>query len=200
MGLQIQKNNNMESRLKNMVLCLFIITATCSLAVGAVYMVTKKPILNAQNATTNVTLIKVLPKFDNNPSAKVGTVDIDGGKAQVYTASMGGKVVGYAVQTLSTKGYGGNIEILVGFKPNGEIIRVETLKHNETPGLGDKIESSKSDFALQFVGKNPATMKMSVRKDGGDVDAITASTITSRAFTDAVARAYKVFLSVSGKK
>lgn len=71
---------------------------------------------------------------------------------------------------------------MVGFLPDGTIHRVETLSHNETPGLGDKIDRSKSDFSVQFEGKNPRTFRLAVRKDGGDVDAITASTISSRAY------------------
>jgi electron transport complex protein RnfG len=78
--------------------------------------------------------------------------------------------------------------------PDGTIKGVEVLTHKETPGLGDKMEKSKSNFSVQFEGKNPKTFKMMVKKDGGDVDAITASTITSRAFTDAVNRAYNAYI------
>lgn len=85
---------------------------------------------------------------------------------------------------------------MVGFLPDGTIHRVETLSHNETPGLGDKIDRSKSDFSVQFEGKNPRTFRLAVRKDGGDVDAITASTISSRAYADALTRAYHVFESI----
>ena len=110
--------------------------------------------------------------------------------------SQGQDTVGYAVETFTNTGFGGEIKLMVGFLKDGTINRVETLSHNETPGLGNKIERSKSDFAVQFEGKNPADFKLAVRKDGGDVDAITASTISSRAFSDAVSRAYEVYKSI----
>jgi electron transport complex protein RnfG len=72
------------------------------------------------------------------------------------------------------------------------------LAHKETPGLGDKMDASKSDFPLQFKGKNPADFKLHVTKDGGNVDAITAATISSRAFCDAVERAYVTFQKEKG--
>ncbi|HRC93634.1 MAG TPA: RnfABCDGE type electron transport complex subunit G, partial [Tenuifilaceae bacterium] len=90
-------------------------------------------------------------------------------------------------------GFGGRIELMVGFLPDGTINKITVISHKETPGLGDKIDPGKSDFSVQFEGKNPETFKVMVKKDGGDVDAITASTISSRAFCDAVNRAYKAF-------
>ncbi len=83
---------------------------------------------------------------------------------------------------------------MIGFLPDGTIKDVAVLEHKETPGLGDKMERKKSDWSLQFQGQNPATFKIAVTKDGGDVDAITASTISSRAFCDAVERAYITYM------
>ena len=85
---------------------------------------------------------------------------------------------------------------MVGFDNDGKIIDIVVLKHSETPGLGDKMKKDKSDFSLQFMGKDPATFKLAVKKDMGDVDAITASTISSRAYCDAVQRAYDKFMEV----
>ena len=82
---------------------------------------------------------------------------------------------------------------MVGFDDDGVILNTEVIKAGETPGLGDKINKSKSDFAKQFNGQDPAEYKLQVSKDGGDVDAITAATISSRAYCDAVQRAYNVF-------
>ena len=76
---------------------------------------------------------------------------------------------------------------------NGTIINTAVLEHAETPGLGDKIEKKKSDWSDQFNGKDPATFKLEVTKDGGDIDGITASTITSRAFCEAVQQAYETY-------
>ncbi len=84
---------------------------------------------------------------------------------------------------------------MVGFSPDGTITDIAVIQHQETPGLGDKINKSKSGFSLQFQGKNPANFKLSVEKDRGDVEAITASTISSRAYCDAVQRAYNAYMS-----
>ncbi len=85
---------------------------------------------------------------------------------------------------------------MVGFTPDGNIFNTSVVSHAETPGLGDKMEASKSDFSLQFIGKNPEKFDVRVKQDGGDVDAITASTITSRAFGDAVQTAYSIFSNI----
>ena len=68
------------------------------------------------------------------------------------------------------------------------------MQHKETPGLGDKTDSKKSNWNKQFREKDPSKFSLVVSKDGGDVDAITAATISSRAYCDAVQRAYDVFI------
>ncbi len=83
---------------------------------------------------------------------------------------------------------------MVGLLPDGSIYDVAVLEHKETPGLGDKMEKRKSNWGDQFKGKDPKLFNVSVTKDGGDVDAITASTISSRAFCDAVNRAYNTYM------
>ena len=89
---------------------------------------------------------------------------------------------------------------MVGFNVDGTIKGISVLSHTETPGLGDKIEPSKSSFSAQFEGKDPQNFKLVVKKDGGDVDAITASTITSRAYCDAVTLAWEAFKLCSNQK
>ena len=79
------------------------------------------------------------------------------------------------------------------FKTDGSIHNIAVLAHKETPGLGDKMQKNKSGWSNQFNGKNPGEKEVLVKQDGGDIDAITASTITSRAFCDAVARAEKAY-------
>ena len=99
-----------------------------------------------------------------------------------------GEIVGYAVNTYTTKGFSGNISLMAGFKPDGTIMNITVLEHKETPGLGTKM--TEPEFKDQFNEKNPAEFILKVKKDGGPVDAITAATISSRAFCDAVQRAY----------
>ena len=101
-----------------------------------------------------------------------------------------------AVESSTMKGFSGLIRLMVGFDMDGKIKDITVLEHAETPGLGDKIEKEKSDFNVQFQGKDPATFELKVEKDNGEVDAITASTISSRAYCDAVQRAYDAFLKV----
>ena len=112
-----------------------------------------------------------------------------------YPAKKDGEVVAVAVETYSDKGFSKRIKIMVGFTNDGTIINTAVLDHAETPGLGDKMDKKKSDWSNQFNDKNPATYKLKVTKDGGNVDAITAATISSRAFTDAIDRAYKAYMS-----
>lgn len=186
----------MQSSLKNMVIVLGTITLVASAAVGGIYLLTKEPIEAAQAKKVNDAIAQVMPEFDNTPSAEAIEKEADGESVKIYPATMAGSAVGYAIETFSKNGFGGKISLMVGFLPDGTIKDISVISHNETPGLGDKIQKSKSDFAVQFEGKNPASYKLSVKKDGGDVDAITASTISSRAFTDAVARAYNVLQAV----
>ncbi|MFA5849325.1 MAG: RnfABCDGE type electron transport complex subunit G [Bacteroidales bacterium] len=182
-----------ESSLKNMVSTLFIVCLVSSTLLGGVYAITKEPIEAAAIAKTNASISQVVPAFDNDPSADVFTKELDGNTYRVYPAKKGGEIVGYAVETFSTNGFAGRIVIMVGFNIDGTIFNTSVLSHSETPGLGDKMVEGKSKFSVQFKGKNPADFRMSVKKDGGDVDAITASTITSRAFCGALESAYKVY-------
>lgn len=179
-----------------MVVTLLVITLVSASAVGFVYKITAEPISRAKAEKITRAIAQVLPAFDNDPGATKAEQTVDGKQIAVYTATQGQDTVGYAVETFTNAGFAGEIKLMVGFLKDGTINRVETLSHNETPGLGNKIERSKSDFAVQFDGKNPADFKLAVRKDGGDVDAITASTISSRAFCDAVGRAYEVYKSI----
>lgn len=183
----------MESTLKNMVLVLLVITAVASSAVGGVYILTKKPIEQAKINKINSAIAAVMPKFDNVPSEDKMVHTIDGKQVNIYPAKIGDSIAGYAIETFSKNGFGGQILLMVGILNSGDISSISVIEHKETPGLGDKIEPAKSDFGLQFKAKNPSTFNLKVKKDGGDVDAITASTITSRAYTDAVERAYKIF-------
>ena len=113
---------------------------------------------------------------------------------QIKKTNKDGKTVGYAVESFTSKGFSGTINIMVGFDMEGNIVGTSVISHSETPGLGAKM--TEPAFYSQFIGKNPASFKLGVRKDGGDVDAITASTITSRAYCDAVDRAYRVFQTI----
>ena len=192
-----------KSSLRNMVLVLTLVCLGASAAVAVVYAVTKDPIAAASVAKTNKAIEEVVPQFDNNPSEEVLMVAADLQKPEetnkVYVAKKGGEVVGYAVESTTKKGFGGAFSIMVGFTPDGKVFNTSVLSHSETPGLGAKITDKGSHFITQWKGKNltDGSVNISVKKDGGYIDAITASTISSRAFCDAMERAANTFSNIN---
>lgn len=103
--------------------------------------------------------------------------------------------LGVAIES-TTGGFGGDLKVLVGFDKNGNILGYTILQHAETPGLGAKADKwFQKDGKGSIIGKNPNKDNLTVKKDGGDIDAITASTITSRAFLLAVTQAYNAYKS-----
>jgi Na+-translocating ferredoxin:NAD+ oxidoreductase subunit G len=187
-----------ESTFKNMVLSLTFISLAASACLGFVYEYTKKPI-ELSNLNKKLDAIKqVVPDFNNNPNNEMYKLPTgEGDSLDVYPAKKDSIIVGYAVNTYTKKGFSGNISLMAGFKPDGTIVNITVLEQKETPGLGTKMTESK--FKDQFNDKNPSQFTLKVKKDGGPVDAITAATISSRAFCDAVQRAYNT-LQKGGSK
>jgi Na+-translocating ferredoxin:NAD+ oxidoreductase subunit G len=184
---------NKESTFKNMVLTLFIVTLVASTTLGFIYELTREPIAEARIRARNTAIRQVVPEFTNQPNDESYKVPVESDSLQVYPAKQDGNLVGLAVSSFTEQGYSGRIRIMVGFNADGTINNISVLEHAETPGLGDKIDKAKSDWSTQFNGKNPDNFDLQVQKDGGDVDAITAATISSRAYCDAVQKAYKAF-------
>lgn len=189
-----------KSSFKNMTICLLAICLVCSGLLAGVYALTKEPIDNAAKARNEAAIKEVLPeevaKIDEEKS-----IELDGVK---YTYNLAydeaGNTVGCAVN-VAPVGFGGPIVIKVGFKVDAQtgknlVWNTKVLSHAETPGLGAKC--SEPAFADQFKGLDPTVKTLEVTKDGGDIDAITASTITSRAFTDGVATAVNVLAAIAG--
>lgn len=174
------------------------ITLIASAGVGTVDMITREPIAAAKQAATTAALGEVLPAFD---ATSAQTLTIDQMPIEVYTATQGDAVVGYAVQSMTKSGFSGEIRLMVGFTPAGEIINVNVLQQTETPGLGTKMADEGNSLLGSIQGQDLATKKLvdgklAVRKDGGDVDALTAATISSRAYVDAINRAWMAYRSV----
>lgn len=192
-----------ESSLKNMLLSLTIIALVASLALALVNNVTKGPIEKVNQEKIANAVAKVLPAYD---SYSVDTVSVETpkGEAQMvrYTAvNAAGEMVGKAVESFDDNGFGGRLSAMVGFDAEGNISGYEVLASAETPGLGAKADQwfqkgGKGDV----IGKNPSTDNFTVKKDGGQVDAITGSTITSRAFCRLVATAYNAFQIEKGEQ
>mgnify|MGYP001537223152 CR=1 FL=1 len=189
----------MKSTLVNMTAVLFGITLVASAGVGAVNMITAEPIAQAEQAAKVEALKVVLPPFDQTaPEA----LTIDDMPITVYTATKGGQVAGYAVESMTKNGFGGAISMMVGFTPDGEVVNVNVLRQAETPGLGTKMADKENVLLGSIQGKKLETMKLvdgklAVKKDGGDVDALTAATISSRAYVDAINRAWMAYKSVA---
>ena len=182
-----------KSSFKNMTVCLFAICLVCSSLLAGVYALTKEPIDAAAKAKNEDAIMEVLPEGAVTIEEE-RTVDFEGAS---YTYNLAydqqGNTVGCAVN-VAPVGFGGPVVIKVGFDAKGVICNTKVLSQAETPGLGAKcVEPAFSD---QFKGWDPSARKLAVRKDGGDVDAITASTITSRAYADGLALAVKVFQAI----
>ena len=177
-----------------MVICLFAICAVCSSLLAGVYALTKAPIDDAAKAKNEAAIKEVLP-VSAVTIEEERTVDFEGASYAYNLAyDEQGNTVGCAIN-VAPVGFGGPISIKVGFDVNGVIWNTKVLSQAETPGLGAKcVEPS---FSEQFKGFDPAAKKLAVKKDGGDIDAITASTITSRAYADGVALAVKVFQAIA---
>lgn len=186
-----------ESSLKNMIISLVSISFVASLALGGVYLVTKDPIALAAIQKQQNAIKEVVPEFDSLFTYKIMP---DNGKDSITInqAFKSGEFVGTAVGTYSNKGYDATqIQLMVGFLTDGSISNISVIQQKETPGLGTKMKESK--FKDQFNKKNPAEFRLNVKKDGGNVDAITAATISSRAFCDAVDRAYRNYQLKGGQ-
>jgi len=187
-----------ESTFRNMVLSLTLISMGASACLGFVYELTKGPIeLSILNKKLDA-IKQVVPEFTNNPNDEMFRLPTgEGDSLDIYPAKRDGEIIGYAISTYTKKGFSGNISLMAGFNPDGTIINITILEQKETPGLGTKM--AEPAFKEQFNGKNPAEFSLKVSKDGGPVDAITAATISSRAFCDAVQRAYNT-LQKGGQK
>jgi electron transport complex protein RnfG len=186
-----------KSSFLNLLITLGVITLVAGLTLGYVFEWTKAPIAKAQMDKQLRAIEAVVKGYDNNPVLeKFLTVTPDGKDSlEMFPAKRNGKLIGMAVKTKSSKGYSGDIWIMVGFTMQGDIQNIVVIEHKETPGLGAKLTDPK--FLNQFLERNPGETNLKVKKDGGTVDAITGATISSRAFSEAVQLAYETFQSVN---
>ncbi len=185
-----------ESTFINMVVTLLVVTLIAAGALGYVYELTKGPIAEAKIKAQQEAIKTVLPKFDKlGETYKVLSED-GGDSLDFFPAYKNDELIGTAIKTYTKKGFGGLITIIVGIDKTGNFSGYQVLEHAETPGLGSKMDvwfKNPDKPKQNIIGKSPATTKFEVSKDGGDIDAITASTITSRAFLDAMNRAYNTY-------
>ncbi len=195
----------LPSTLPNMVISLVAVTAVAGALLGLMYSITKDPIA-AQAKEAQVEAIRqVAPPFDNDPEADSDTVTTKGGSlCVIYPAMKDGKLQGAAVKSTTNEGFNGEVTIMVGFDADGTIRDYRVLYQAETPGLGAKMgdwfRDPKADRSI--IGKNPGSVNFYVKQDTGNqgqIDAITAATISSRAFLHAVRDAYETYKERSQK-
>ncbi len=186
------------SSLFNMLLTLVIITIISGFLLGYVNEVTKGPKAKVQSARKMKALQEVLPAFDNNLLEDVLFINTEKKDSlEVFIAKNAGNTVGYAIEGNSNKGFSGLVKTIVGFTPYGSINNIAVVEQKETPGLGTKMKEAA--FIQQFIGKNPNDFDLRVKKDGGQVDALTGATISTRAFNETITDAYQVFKEAQQK-
>lgn len=187
-----------KSSFINMFLTLLVVCVLAGAALAAVFQATTKPIAETRVKLQQEAIKKVLPPFDMLQTEKkalsvqsVASIYHKTAAADsltLYHAFLKGVPVGTAVETFTDKGFGGTVKLMVGFLPDGSVYKSAVLSHTETPGLGSKMTDP--SFYTQFEGKTADKFPLSVAKDGGEVQAITAATISSRAYCDAMNKAF----------
>ena len=190
----MEKQTDKKDSLIKMTAALTVITVISALILGYTYEITKEPISKAQNQAELSAIEAVIgTDYDNNPYQDKMLIPTRSGKEKLefYPARKDGKITSFAIKTFSNQGFGGKIELIVGFNIDGRILNYQVISSKETPGLGSKISENK--FKNQFKGLTARTSSFRVTKDGGDIDGITAATISSRAVIDAINRAYGAY-------
>ena len=184
-----------KSNLTNMALCLTLVCLFCSAVLAAVYAVTKDPIDRTNANILKESIGAVLPEGGELSEAK--PLEVGGQPSEYYVSTSAGAPVAYAIKS-STVGFGGPLVLMVGITADGKVYNTSVLAHSETPGLGAKCTADEH-FMAQFKGFDPSVKMLTVKKDGGDVDAITASTITSRAYSSSIRNAVEAFRQIKGE-
>lgn len=195
--------SNDKVKIFPLVLSMGLISCVAAALLAWVFLITEAPIKTAMKQKTNAALQQVLPAFDNQPAEEAVTL----GEVTFYVARKDGQIAGFAGEAVSHKGYGGDVTVLAGIKPDGTLGTVLVTKQTETPGLGTVVCGRTREKTLsglikgiketglppnpildQFTGMKAEAgqAQWAVKKDGGDLDAITGATITSRAVADAV--------------
>lgn len=188
----------LASTLPNMIVSLGVITIVAASLLAWAHSVTAEPIAQAEKQTRVDAIKNVLPAFDNDPLAKSAEIyQLGEGNAPftVYPAYEGDKFVGAAVEGYTKSGFSGEVKVMYGFDAEGVVSGFQVLSHAETPGLGAKMNEwfRMEEGNRSVIGKNPAIVNMTVAKDGGAIDAITAATISSRAFLSALRDCFQAF-------
>ncbi|GAA5140198.1 electron transport complex subunit RsxG [Thalassotalea piscium] len=182
-------------------LALFAIA--CTSVISAVHLVTKDRIKSQEENKLINTLTHIINENSYNNDIYHTCIIINDTRLspdpeKVYLAKNNNQPVAAAITTTAPDGYNGKIKLIVAINVNGTVTGVRTLKHQETPGLGDKIEIRKNQWINTFKNKkvlNDKDPRWAVRKDGGVFDQFTGATITPRAVVKAVHKTVLYFKS-----
>lgn len=183
--------------MSRLLITLTLIAAGAGLVLSLVESVTREPIKEQRRLQMLKALAAVLPEFDNSPDTDVvkleNGVDKKGNPVEVlfYRGRKDGEMVGTAFSVIAPDGYSGNINIMIGVRPDEKVNAIEILKHAETPGLGDKITFD--SFKDLFKNKGLENVDWRVKKDGGDFDQFSGATISPRAVVGAVKKGLEFF-------
>ena len=188
-----------------MVLVLFLITAVSALLVALVNNMTKETIALTEQKNKDLAKLAVLPAFDGVASFEEQTKQIGDFTVGVTKVIANGEVVGYAVEapSITKNGYADRIYLMVGFVEEAGATKVNGVKvisQKETPGLGANMTKEGNKLESSVVGMNPAELVFKVKKDdaSGSFDSLTGSTISSRAYVNAMETAYAGYLWAKG--
>ena len=185
-----------KSTLPNIMLSLTSICLIAGVALSAANKYTASAIAASKAVALQNAIRQVTPAFDNNPveeQYKIAVANDD--SLTYYPARKGGKYVGCAVESFSKNGFSGMIRLMVGFDADNKLYNYSVLEHNETPGLGSKMEAwfRENKNRQNIIGHDMTKGLLKVNKDGGEVDGITAATISSRAFLEIINLAYSAY-------
>lgn len=183
-----------KSTLFNMITVLLVIAVCSAAAIGYVYKITKAPIDEAKNNNVLGAIKGLVGAFDNNPFNE--KTAISGSDVELYPARENGTIRSVAIRSSNNEGFGGKIELIIGILMDGTITGYKIIEQSETPGLGTKVTEPK--FSNQFVGKNAYTNNFDLKKDGGEIDAVTGATISSKAVVKAVKSAVAAYNKFAG--
>lgn len=183
---------------KNSLLLAAFAMVTAGVLAGT-YQLTRSQIAESERAAAQQALFEIVPRERHTNNLLEDTLPLppEAGDqlglevGNIHLARQNGEVVAAIVPAVAPDGYSGAIRMLVGVNQDGSISGVRVLTHNETPGLGDKVDLKKSDWILGFAGKSlgqPPADRWKVKKDGGDFDQFTGATITPRAVVNQVRR------------
>lgn len=185
-------------RYNSMVLGVFALVTALLLA--STNLATRDNIAGAERRSAQASLLAIFPpgSHDNDllddtlpvPAQYLATLGLKQ-QEEIHIARREGDVVGYIIPAVAPDGYSGDIHLQVGVRTDGTLAGVRVTRHAETPGLGDKVETRKSDWIHDFKGKSlgkPPRARWAVARDGGDFDQFTGATITPRAVVNQVRR------------